>query len=104
MKFTHWLSDQWDWLKGFLSEGTYISNGQPHLKASSKRLGLLVIIFTFVFSYIRLSWDSKVLLDVPAQWALLIPIILGLQVASNWVSKLGSSNGGGESGNGTSKA
>jgi len=85
MTVVHWFYDQFEWLKGFFSEGRFDEDGHHHLKASSKRLALLAIVFTFIYSYIRIAWVKQDLLDIPAQWAITLPILLGIAVVGNVV-------------------
>lgn len=72
-----WIGKQIDWLKDFLSD----SNGN----ASSKRLMSFLVILAFLQSYIRVSFVTNTLQDIPMNWAILIPMLIGLGVWANKV-------------------
>ena len=74
-----WLRSQVDWLKGFASE----KDG----KASNKRLSTLLIIGVFCWSYLKIAWAAQTLLDIPTNWSLLLPTLLGLSIWANKVAK-----------------
>ncbi len=74
----NWFNTQVEWLKGFLSEGN---------KASSKRLATLGVVAVFCWSYGRIAWESRTLLDIPSNWSILLPVLLGIGVMSNYVNK-----------------
>ena len=74
-----WLAEQIEWLKSLVSE--VLPNGQ--LKLSHKRVISLAVVWSFIFTYARVSWDQKVVTDIPQTWALLITAILGLGIYSN---------------------
>lgn len=72
-----WIGKQIDWLKDFLSD----SNGN----ASSKRLMSFLVILAFLQSYMRVSFVTNTLQDIPMNWAILIPMLIGLGVWANKV-------------------
>lgn len=88
----NWLGEQIDWFKSIFSEGIYTINGVQKMKGSSKRVGTMMVIWVFIFSYGRIAWAKQDLLDIPVQWAITLPILLGIQVASNAVQKMKDQN------------
>jgi hypothetical protein len=84
-----WIAEQWEWVKGFLSE----KDG----KASSQRLVAVMVSSVFAFNYNRIAWAKTDILDIPEGWAWLIAGIIGLTIVAKFV-KNGAPNG--EAGNG----
>ncbi len=72
-----WIGEQITWLKMFLSDKDGF--------ASSKRLMSFLVILAFLQSYIRVSFVTNTLQDIPTNWALLIPMLIGLGVWANKV-------------------
>ena len=72
-----WIDKQIQWVKGFLSD----ADGT----ASSKRLMSFLVILAFLQSYIRISFVTNTLQDIPMNWAFVIPAILGIGVIANKV-------------------
>lgn len=72
-----WINEQIQWLKMFLSDKDGL--------ASSKRLMSFLVILAFLQSYIRVSFTTNTLQDIPTNWALLIPMLIGLGVWANKV-------------------
>ena len=72
-----WLNEQIQWLKQFFSD--------PDGQASSKRLMSFLVILAFLQSYIRVSLVTNTLQDIPMNWAILIPMLIGLGV---WANKI----------------
>jgi len=72
-----WIDKQIQWIKGFLSD----ADGT----ASSKRLMSFLVILAFLQSYIRISFVTNTLQDIPTNWAVLIPLLIGLGVWANKV-------------------
>ena len=70
-----WINKQIEWLKQFFSD--------PDGQASSKRLMSFLVILAFLQSYIRVSFTTNVLQDIPMNWAFVIPAILGIGVIAN---------------------
>ena len=80
----NWLSRQWDWVKGFLSE----ESG----KASSKRLASLAVVCVFLVAYMRVAIalikdGQPEIRDIPEGWAWMIGGIIGLGVFDKIASK-----------------
>lgn len=72
-----WIKKQIEWLKGFWSE----ENGN----ASSKRLISFLVVLSFLYSYLKASFYTNKVEDVPMTWAMLIAGIIGLTIWSNIV-------------------
>lgn len=71
----NWLGKQIEWLKQFLSD----EQGQ----ASSKRLMSFLVVLAFLQSYVRVSFVTNTIQDIPMNWAFVIPAILGIGVIAN---------------------
>lgn len=87
-RFLVWADAQWFWLKSLLSEVL----PDKTLKFSHKRLAILGLIYSFIITYIRASWNivsnsdksGQVLIpDIPWGWAFFIAGLLGLGIYSN---------------------
>ena len=88
-EFAYWFAAQIEWVKSLFSE--VLANGQ--LKMSHKRVISLAVIWAFIFTYIRVSWDQKSVADIPPTWAMLIAAILGLAIYANIANKDKQPNG-----------
>lgn len=72
------LKKQLEWIKGFLSE----KDG----KASSKRLLSTIIVVAFVVTYSKVALFNKELIDLPTNWLILLPTLIGINVWANKVA------------------
>ncbi len=77
-----WIKEQIEWLKSLVSE--IVPGGK--LKFSHKRVISLAVVWAFLSTYIRVSWDQKNISDIPLNWAFLIAAILGLAIYSNLIN------------------
>jgi len=71
----NWLSKQWEWIKSFLSEP---ANGDGIQKGSNKRMAASAITFTFVFTYLRIAMEMKIMPDIPDTWIFILAAVLGI--------------------------
>ena len=87
-RFIVWIDLQIFWLKSLFSEVL----PDKTLKFSHKRLAILGLIYSFILTYVRGSWDivsksdktGQVLIpDIPWGWAFFIAGLLGLGIYSN---------------------
>ena len=67
-----WINDQIQWLKQFFSD--------PDGQASSKRLMSFLVILSFLYSYLKASFFTNTIQDIPPTWAMLIAGIIGLGI------------------------
>jgi hypothetical protein len=70
-----WINEQIQWFKEFLSDG------DGH--ASSKRLMSFLVVLAFLQSYVRVSFVTNTIQDIPMNWAFVLPAILGIGVIAN---------------------
>ena len=86
-----WIKDQIEWFKSLFSDDTG--------KASSRRIIELLVAWSFVFSYIKVSMYNQKMEDVPMTWAFLLAGILGLKTVDYYfrnkvdATKNGTGNG-----------
>jgi hypothetical protein len=72
----NWLKEQIEWFKSFLSEPM---NGSGKIeKGSTRRIAILGVTYTFVYTYIKTSFETKAMPDIPDMWVLLILVVLGV--------------------------
>jgi len=71
-----WIKEQIEWFKSFLSEPI---NGSGKIdKGSSKRVAAISVTATFVYTYIKTSFQQKAMPDIPEMWLFLILVVLGV--------------------------
>ena len=69
-----WVNNQIEWVKSFLNDRDLPGKG------SSKSIGSLAMISTFIFTYSKVSIVKEHMADITPTWAILIAGILGLNI------------------------
>ena len=69
-----WFDGQIEWVKSFLNDRDLAGKG------SSKSIGSLAMIGTFIFTYSKVSIVKQSMADITPTWAILIAGILGLNI------------------------
>jgi len=93
----NWVGQQIEWLKSFFSEDY---TDRLAGKASSRRVMEIAVVWTFIFSYVRIGLTTLTFLPLDWTWAVMIAGILGLRTLDVLAQKKGLTNGNGN-GNGT---
>ena len=86
-----YIKENIEWAKSFLSE-SYV-NGVAG-KASSRRVMELAVVWTFIFSYVKVTLFSQAFAPLDWTWAVMIGGILGLKSLNMLAEKAkGGANG-----------
>jgi hypothetical protein len=79
-----WLKEQVEWIKSFISHNQ--KSGEPQ-KGKIQSVAIAAVIWTFCFTYIRVSWNEKSITDVPEIWAMLIAYVIGAKIYDSMQAK-----------------
>lgn len=72
-----WLNIQVEWLKSFISHGALPGQAQ---KGKTQSVAVFVVMWTFAFTYIRVSLATQTFVDIPMNWALMIAFVIGAKI------------------------
>lgn len=79
-----WLKDQIEWLKSFVSHSSKPGEQQ---KGKTQSVAVFMVMWTFAFTYIRVSLLTVTFVDVPMTWAMLVAYVIGAKIYDSVQSK-----------------